>query len=65
MKKKIYTIITLIAIFIIYFASVKLENKLFGNILAPVVTFVSSFILLGSIKKIKNKQKKGSILKFV
>ncbi|MEA4987877.1 MAG: EAL domain-containing protein [Anaerovorax sp.] len=58
MKKKIYTIITLIAIFIIYFASVKFESKLFGNIFAPIVTFASSFIIFDTIKRTKNKQRK-------
>lgn len=53
MKQK-GTVYALLGIFSIYFISVILENNLLGNILSPIVAFMSAFLILKSLKRIES-----------
>ncbi len=53
MQKQKYMVFTLLVIFSVYFTSVILQSNLWGNVLSPVVAFLSAGIILTSVKKIK------------
>lgn len=53
MKQKV-TVYALLSIFSIYFISVIIESNILGNILSPLVAFMSAFLILKSLKRIEN-----------
>lgn len=53
MLKQKYIVCTSLVLFCVYFASVLLQSNLWGNILSPIVAFLSASIIITSAKKIK------------
>lgn len=52
-SKRILTVYVLLMMFFLYFVSILFESNLWGNILSPVVAFLSSVSILISIEQIK------------
>lgn len=54
MLKQKHIVFTLLAIFCIYFTSVLLQSNIWGNLLSPIVAFLSAGVIITSVKKIKD-----------
>lgn len=62
--KKLFPLYPMLFFFVIYFISCLLQNDLWGNILSPIVAFLSSILIFISIKDIKN-YKSNAVLLFL
>nr|WP_315021166.1 bifunctional diguanylate cyclase/phosphodiesterase [uncultured Aminipila sp.] len=54
MLKQKHIVFILLVLFFIYFTSVLLQSDFWGNVLSPIVAFLSSAVIITSVSKIKD-----------
>lgn len=64
MLKQKYNVFTLLVIFSVYFTSVILQSNLWGNVLSPIVAFLSAGIIITSVKNVKEYKDCWTLLFF-